>query len=175
MKLNFTGKNIDVTDALREVTEKKLSKIDKYFEGPIDGKVVYIVEGDREIVEITIYLPGTMIRAEESSEDMYASIDLAVDVLQGQIRKHKTKLQNRYRDGGTIRFEKIEPEKKEDEGPKIVRTKRFDMKPMMEEEAILQMELLGHLFFMFLNDRTGELNVLYKRKDGNYALIEPEF
>ena len=176
MKLNFTGKNIEVTDALRNVTESKLGKLDKYFQGKADGKVVYIVEKNREIVEVTINLPGTILRAEESSDDMYASIDKAVDVLEGQIRKYKTKLQKRYQDGQTIRFENIEPLKeKKDEGPKIVRTKRFDMKPMMEEEAILQMELLGHNFFVFMNHDSGDINVLYKRNDGNYGLIEPEF
>lgn len=176
MKLNFTGKNIEVTDALRDVTEAKLAKLDKYFEGNVEGKVVYIVEKNREIVEITIHLPGTILRAEESTDDMYASIDRAVDILERQIRKYKTKLQNRYKEGETIRFENIEPlKKKEDQGPKVVRTKRFDMKPMMEEEAILQMELLGHNFFLFMNSDSGELNVLYKRNDGDYGLIEPEF
>ena len=177
MKLNFTGKNIEVTEALRDVTEKKLGKLDKYFQGNAEGNVVYSVERNRKIIEITINLPGTILRAEESSDDMYASIDKAVDVLEGQIRKHKTKLQRRYQNGETIRFENISPLNGEEEGngPKIVRIKRFDMKPMGEEEAILQMELLRHNFFVFMNAESNDLNVLYKRKDGNYGLIEPEF
>src|SRR5699024_3887500 len=123
-------------------------------------------------------LPGTILRAEEATDDMYATIDKVVDILERQIRKHKTKLQNRYQDGRTIRFENIAPltrEEEEKEKPKIVKTKRFDMKPMDVEEAVLQMELLRHNFFMFLNAETDDLNVLYKRKDGNYGLIEPEF
>lgn len=177
MKLNFTGKNIEVTEALRNVTEKKLGKLDKYFQGDAEGNVVYSVERNRKIIEVTINLPGTILRAEESSDDMYASIDKAVDVLEGQIRKHKTKLQKRYNNGETIRFENISPLNEEEgkNGPKIVRVKRFDMKPMSEEEAILQMELLRHNFFVFMNAESDNLNVLYKRKDGNYGLIEPEF
>ena len=177
MKLNLTGKNIEVTEALRTVTEKKLGKLDKYFQGNVEGNVVYSVERNRKIIEITINLPGTILRAEESSDDMYASIDKAVDVLEGQIRKYKTKLQKRNNNGETIRFENISSVAGEalDDGAKIVRTKRFDMKPMDEEEAILQMELLRHNFFIFMNAESDTLNVLYKRKDGNYGLIEPEF
>ena len=106
---------------------------------------------------------------------MYAAIDKAVDILERQIRKHKTKLQRRYINGETIRFENIEPLQEEEDRPKVVRTKRFDMKPMSVEEAILQMELLRHNFFVFMNADSDDINVLYKRKDGNYGLIEPEF
>ncbi|NLJ98557.1 MAG: ribosome-associated translation inhibitor RaiA [Tissierellia bacterium] len=176
MKLSFTGRNIDVTEALKNITEKKLGKLEKYFQEELEGSVNYSVEKNREIIEVTINLPGTLLRAEESSDDMYASIDKAVDVLEGQIRKYKTKLQRRYQNGETIRFENILPlEEQEEDGPKIVRTKRFDMKPMDEEEAILQMELLGHNFFLFMNAESDSLSVLYKRKDGNYGLIEPEY
>ncbi len=175
MKLNFTGKNIEVTEALKDVTEKKLGKLDKYFQGDVEGNVVYSVERNRKIIEITINLPGTILRAEEYSDDMYAAIDKAVDILERQIRKHKTKLQRRYINGETIRFENIEPLQEEEDKPKVVRTKRFDMKPMSVEEAILQMELLRHNFFVFMNADSDDINVLYKRKDGNYGLIEPEF
>ncbi|NLV75890.1 MAG: ribosome-associated translation inhibitor RaiA [Tissierellia bacterium] len=175
MKLNFTGKNIEVTEALKDVTEKKLGKLDKYFQGDVEGNVVYSVERNRKIIEITINLPGTILRAEEYSDDMYAAIDKAVDILERQIRKHKTKLQRRYINGETIRFENIEPLQEEEDRPKVVRTKRFDMKPMSVEEAILQMELLRHNFFVFMNADSDDINVLYKRKDGNYGLIEPEF
>lgn len=175
MKLNFTGKNIEVTEALKDVTEKKLGKLDKYFQGDVEGNVVYSVERNRKIIEITINLPGTILRAEEYSDDMYAAVDKAVDILERQIRKHKTKLQRRYTNGETIRFENIEPLHEEEDRPKVVRTKRFDMKPMNVEEAILQMELLRHNFFVFMNADSDDINVLYKRKDGNYGLIEPEF
>lgn len=176
MKLNFTGRNIEVTEALKNITSKKLGRLNKYFQRELEASVNFSVEKNREIIEITINLPGTLLRAEESSDDMYAAIDKAVDVLEGQIRKYKTKLQRRYQNGETIRFENIPPlEEKEDDGPEIVRIKRFDMKPMDEEEAILQMELLGHNFFLFMNAETDSLGVLYKRRDGNYGLIEPEF
>ena len=177
MKLTFTGKNIEVTDALKDVTEKKLGKLDKYFQGDAEGNVTYSVERNRKIIEVTINLPGTILRAEESSDDMYASIDRSVDVLERQIRKHKTKLQKRFNSGETIRFENIVPlnDEVEYDKPKVVKTKRFDMKPMDVEEAILQMELLRHNFFVFMNADSEDLNVLYKRKDGNYGLIEPEF
>ena len=176
MKLNFTGKNMEVTEALKDITEKKLGKLDKYFQKDAEGNVTYSVERNRKIIEVTINLPGTILRAEEATDDMYASIDKAVDVLERQIRKHRTKLQKRYNNGETIRFENIIPLTEEDDDkPKIVKTKRFDMKPMNVEEAVLQMELLRHNFFIFMNADSDDLNVVYKRKDGNYGLIEPEF
>lgn len=175
MKLNFTGKNIEVTEALKDVTEKKLSKLDKYFQSDVEGNVIYSVERNWKILEITINLPGTILRAEESSDDMYTSIDNAVDILERQIRKYKTKLQKRYQTGETIRFENVMPLKEEEDKPKIVKTKRFGMKPMNVEEAVLQMELLRHSFYVFMNADSEEVSVVYKRKDGNYGLIEPEF
>lgn len=179
MNLNYTGKNMDLTDALRDVTEKKMAKIDKYFQKDIEGNVTFSSETNRKIIEVTIYLPGTIIRAEESSDDMYASIDKAVDVLERQVRKYKTRLQNKYKNTETIRFENLTPlseEEKgeEDDSPKIVRRKSFVLKPMLEEEAVLQMELLGHNFFIYMDGETGDTNIVYKRKDGNYGLIEPE-
>lgn len=178
MKLNYTGKNMDITDALRDVTNKKLSKLDKYFQEDIEGNVTFSSEKNRKIIEVTINLPGTIIRAEESTDDMYVSIDKAVDILERQIRKYKTKLQKRYKNGQTIRFENVIPltkDEKEDEGPKIVRRKRFMLKPMLSEEAVLQMELLRHNFYVYMDADTGDVNVVYKRNDGNYGLIEPEF
>lgn len=178
MILTYTGTNMEVTDALKQMTEKKFSKLDKYFEEDVEADVTFSVEKERQILEVTINLPGTILRAEEATDDMYATIDKVVDILERQIRKHKTKLQKRYQNGRTIRFENIAPltkEEEEEEKPKIVKTKRFDMKPMDVEEAVLQMELLRHNFFMFLNAETDDINVLYKRNDGNYGLIEPEF
>lgn len=176
MILNFTGKNVEVTDALKDVTNKKLKRLDKYFQKDVVGNVVYSVERNWKIIEITINLPGTILRVEESSDDMYTSIDKAIDVLERQIRKYKTRLQKRNQTGETIRFENVIPLKEnEDEKPRIVKTKRFGMKPMSVEEAVLQMELLRHNFFVFMNADSEEVSVVYKRKDGNYGLIEPEF
>lgn len=177
MIMNYAGKNIEVTNALRNITQKKLGKLDKYFDKDIEVKVTFSTEKNRKIIEVTINLPGTIIRAEESTDDMYASIDRAVDVLERQIRKYKTKLQDKYQNNKTIRFENVvsmnNQDKAVDDSPKIVRTKRFGLKPMNTEEAVLQMELLGHNFFVFRDADTADTNVVYKRKDGNYGLIEP--
>ena len=179
MNIQFVGKNVEITDALREVTEKKLNKLEKYFEKPIEGNVTFSTQRNNKTIEVTINLPGTIIRAEETSDDMYASIDKSIDILERQIRKYKTKLQKKYKEGQTIRFENVAPynneETKEDpDKPTIVRRKKFFIKPMNYEEAVLQMELLGHNFFVFRSDVTDEISVIYKRKDGNYGLIEPE-
>ena len=176
MIMNYAGKNMEVTNALREVTEKKLSKLDKYFQKDIEGNVTFSTQKNRKIIEVTINLPGTIIRAEESSDDMYASIDKAIDILERQIRKHKTKLQKRYQNGETIRFENVEPLSKDysNDKPKVVKTKRFGLKPMSSEEAILQMELLRHNFFVYMDADTDDVSIIYKRKDGDYGLIQPE-
>lgn|SRR5690554_2627680 len=176
MKMNYTGKNMEVTDALRDVTEKKLGKLEKFFQTDISGNVTFSTEKNRKIIEVTINLPGTILRAEESSDDMYASIDKTVDVLERQIRKHKTKLQKRYQNNETIRFDNVPPltQEEEDDKPRLVRRKRFGLKPMSADEAILQMELLRHNFFVFMDADTEDVSVVYKRKDGNYGLIEPE-
>ncbi|WP_427338090.1 ribosome hibernation-promoting factor, HPF/YfiA family [Caloranaerobacter sp. DY30410] len=175
MKIIVSGKNIEVTNALRDVVEKKMEKLDKYFHKDVEVHVTMNVEKNRHIIEVTIPFEGGIIRAEEENSDMYTSIDKVIDVLERQIRKHKTKLQKRNRNGKTIRFENIIPlEENQNNEPKIVKTKRFAIKPMDAEEAVLQMELLGHNFFVFRNAVTDDVNVVYKRKDGNYGLIEPE-
>lgn len=175
MNIQFVGKNVEVTDALKEVTEKKLSKLEKYFQESISGNVTFSTQKNNKTIEVTIDIPGTIIRAEETSDDMYASIDKSVDVLERQIRKYKTKLQKKYKEGQTIRFENVVPlQEEENDKPNIVRTKRFSVKPMNSEEAILQMELLGHNFFVFRDGETDQIGVIYKRKDGDYGLIEPQ-
>ncbi len=176
MQLNFAGKNVEVTQALKDVTEKKLVKLEKYFQRDIVGNVTFSTEKNRKIIEVTINLPGTILRAEESSDDMYASIDRAVDILERQIRKYKTRLQKRYQNNETIRFENVIPLPVGDDNEKssLVRKKKFTLKPMSAEEAILQMELLRHNFFVFQDAETEDISVVYKRKDGNYGLIEPE-
>ena len=175
MRIITSGKNMEVTDALKDTIERKLGKLGKFFQKDTEAQVTLNVEKYRHIIEVTIPFNGVLIRAEECTADMYTSIDKAVVKLERQINKHKTKLERRFR-GSKMIFDNIEVSGREDlDGPKVVRTKRFAMKPMPIEEAILQMELLGHNFFVFSNGDTEEVNVVYKRKDGNYGLIEPMF
>lgn len=179
MRLKYNGKNVEVGNQLREKAERKLSKLDKYFQEDIEGNVTFSIVKNQKIVEVTIFLPGTILRAEENTTEFMDSLDRAVDALEAQIRKHKTKLQKRYSGGETIRFEGIADTAPEvdsySEKPQVVRVKRFGLKPMSVDEAILQMELLGHNFFVFLEAETDLVQVVYRRKDGNYGLIEPEF
>ncbi|NLM42660.1 MAG: ribosome-associated translation inhibitor RaiA [Clostridiales bacterium] len=175
MRIKVSGKNIELTNALRERVEKKLSKFEKYFNPDTEANATLTVEKNRHIIEVTIPFNGVILRGEEATEDMYTSIDNVVEKLERQIAKYRTKLERRIKDG-SVRFENFSFDQEEDdEEPKIVKTKRFAMKPMPVEEAVLQMELLGHNFFMFYNADSDEVNVVYKRKDGNYGLIEPEF
>jgi putative sigma-54 modulation protein len=177
MIIKISGKNIDITEALRNQINKKVGKLERYFQPDTEAQVTMSVENYRHIVEVTIYFNGVVIRAEESTDDMYTSIDRVLDKLERQIHKHRTKLEKKFRTGAfkydkPIFSAKIEPEEYH---PKIVKTKKFAIKPMTVDEAVLQMDLLGHSFFVFTNGETEEVNVLYKRKDGNYGLIEPEY
>ncbi|HOM02355.1 MAG TPA: ribosome-associated translation inhibitor RaiA [Acetivibrio sp.] len=176
MKFKVIGKNIVVTEALKETAIKKVGKLDKYFRRDAEAQITLSVQKNRHIVEVTIPFEGGILRAEEDSQDMYASIDKVIDSLERQIRRNKTKLEKKVHDG-SLRFENIQLDDDAEEEPKfeIVRTKKFAIKPMTVEEAVLQMNLLGHQFFMFSNAETNEANVVYRRKDGNYGLIEPEF
>lgn len=176
MKIIINGKNIEITDALRERVTKKIGKLDKFFSNETEAHVTLSVQRLRQTVEVTIPFNGIVFRAEESNEDMYTSIDKTIDLLERQIRKNKTRLERRLHDN-EFRIEnfKFTEEVSEEKEFKIVRSKRFAIKPMDVEEAILQMNLLGHEFFMFHNADTDSVNVVYKRKDGNYGLIEPEF
>lgn len=178
MKIAVRGKNIDATPALVEYAEKRLSKLDKYFDDHTDAQVVLSVIREDHIVEVTVSINGLMLRAEESTGDMYASIDKVVDKLERQVRKFKTRMNRTLRQRGVrIISEKhaaMEAEERASDEPKIVRTKRFTLKPMTVEEAILQMDLLGHNFFVFSSAESDDVNVIYKRRDGNYGLIEPE-
>ncbi|MDN5276752.1 MAG: putative sigma-54 modulation protein [Clostridiales bacterium] len=177
MVIKLTGKNVAITDALREQVNKKVGKLEKYFPADTEAQVTMSVQNYRHIVEVTIPFNGLVIRAEEATDDMYASIDKVLDKLERQIHKHKTKLEKKLKNGAfkydaSAFGQQIEPE---EEQPRVVKTKRFPLKPMTVDEAILQMELLGHSFFVFTNADTEQVNVLYKRKDGNYGLIEPEY
>jgi len=185
MKFNVRGENIEVTEALREYVEKKVGRIEKYFDTPptSDVNVTMKVVKDVHSVEVTVQLPGVVLRGEEQEEDMYAAIDLVVEKVERQIRKHKTKINRKFRQEGSLRtlFKEEQlngksfEDDEDDEDLQIVRTKRFNFKPMDTEEAILQMDMLGHSFFVYSNAETDEMNVVYKRKDGKYGLIEPEF
>lgn len=174
MRITVYGKNIDVTAGIKSMLEKKMSKLDKYFNPDVEATATMSTQKGKHILEVTIPINGTILRAEEATEDMYASIDLAVDKLEGQLRKHKTKLEKKMKDHASIRinFASVVEEPRFDE-PSVVKTKRFPIKPMSPDEASLQMDLLGHNFYVFLNSESDEVNVVYKRKDGNYGLIEP--
>ncbi|WP_018130331.1 ribosome hibernation-promoting factor, HPF/YfiA family [Effusibacillus pohliae] len=188
MKIQLRGQHLDITDALRDYVEKKIGRLEKYFDTPPvqPVQVTLSVENDSHIVEVTMPFNGILIRAEERSPDMYASIDLVVEKLERQIRKHKTKLNRRFREQGirtlfrengaatALAMEDTEEAAEAPDG-RIVKVKKFAFKPMTAEEAVLQMDLLGHDFFVFSNAETEEVNVVYRRHDGNYGLIEPEF
>ena len=171
MRISITGKNLEISSYMREVAEKKLAKLDRYFPQDTEAQVTLSVEKSRHIVEVTIPHGGRLIRAEEISTDMYASLDNVLDKLEKQIFHYRTRLEKSLRQDAfdDLHFD----EEDEDEAPRIVRYKQFSFKPMSEEEAMLQLDLLGHAFYVFENADTGDVNVLYKRKDGNFGLIEP--
>ena len=178
MRISITGKNIAVSDYLNDLVNKKVGKLERYFPQDADVFVTLSVEKNRHIVEVTIPYEGGVIRGEEITGDMYASIDNVLDKLEKQIIRHRTRLEKCLRVGAVREIETrlgVEIDEAEEEGPKIVRVKRFAIKPMSEEEAMLQIEMVGHSFYVFLNSETNQMNVLYKRKDGNYGLIEPEY
>ncbi len=175
MKITISGKNIDVTQGLRAAVEDKLAKLEKYFTPDTVCNVTLGVEKERQKMEVTIPMKGHIIRAEQQSDDMYVTIDLVVDVIEAQLKKYRKKLINKQQNADSLRKEFVEEETTDDEEIRIVRAKKFGMKPMFPEDACVQMELLGHNFFVFSNAETGEVNVVYKRKDKSYGLIEPEF
>ncbi len=176
MKITISGKNIDVTDALRNAVEGKLSKLEKYFAPDTPCNVTLGVEKGRQKMEVTIPMKGHIIRAEQQSDDMYVTLDLVVDVIEAQLKRHRKKLIDKQQNTASLRKEFIEeePEGEEEEEIDIVRVKKIGVKPMFPEDACLQMELLGHNFFVFTNAENGAVNVVYKRKDRRYGLIEPE-
>lgn len=175
MRFTISGKNIEITDGLRSAVIEKLSKLERYFTTNTEIIVTLSVEKERQKIEVTIPVKGNIIRSEQVSNDMYVSIDLVEEVIERQLRKYKTKIVEKHQDGGNLRKEFIEKETDdEEEEVKIIRTKHFGMKPMFPEDACVQMELLGHNFFVFRNADTEEVNVVYKRKGNTYGLIEPE-
>ncbi|ACL74755.1 ribosome hibernation-promoting factor, HPF/YfiA family [Ruminiclostridium cellulolyticum] len=176
MNIIISGKNIEITEALREKVTKKVKKLEKFFNSDTEVHVTLSVQRVSQIVEITIPFNGVTLRAEDQNEDMYTSIDRVIDLIERQIRKNKTRLERRLHDHDfKVDNSKFTYDVQEETEFKVVRSKRFAVKPMDVEEAILQMNLLGHEFFMFYNADSRQVNVVYKRKDGNYGLIEPEF
>ena len=171
MNINIRGDKIEVTDSIRNYVKEKLARLDKYFDEPnkIDAHILIRVKNNEEIIEVTIPTSKYTLRAEEKNADLYAAIDLVVDVLERQIRKNKTKL-NKHRSDDLTGFAFVESDE-EEINESIVKRKNIETKPMSEEEAILQMELLGHDFFVFKNVDEECISVLYKRKDGNYGII----
>ena len=177
MNLVISGKNIDITEGLRAAVEEKIGKLERYFNDSTEVHVTLSTEKNRQKIEVTVPMKGTIIRAEETSTDMYVSIDLVEEVIERQLRKYKNKLVARNQEGSNFKQEFFESEdtSSEDDEIKIIRTKRFGIKPMFPEDACIQMDLLGHDFYVFFNAETEEVNVVYKRKGNTYGLIEPEF
>jgi len=185
MKYIIRGENVEVTEAIRNFIEKKVGKLDRYFtETPTsDVHVNLSVFNDEQRIEITIPMTHLLLRADVRHKDLYAAIDSAVDKLERQIRKYKTKVNRKFRQKGIPKYIFAEAELQQEEAAaeahdeheefEIVRTKRFDLKPMDSEEAILQMDMLGHTFFVFENAENGFTNIVYRRNDGKYGLIEP--
>lgn len=175
MRFIISGKNIDVTEGLKTTVYEKIGKLERYFTPETEIHATLSVEKDRQKIEITIPMKGTIIRAEQVSSDMYVSIDLVEEIIERQLRKYKNKLMDQKQTALNLNQSFIEEEGQAEEEIRIIRTKRFAMKPMDAEEACIQMELLGHSFFVFRDADTNEVNVVYKRKGNTYGLIEPEF
>lgn len=174
MKFVIIGRNIEVTEGLRDAVEDKIGKLEKYFNPGTEVHVTLSVEKDRQKIEVTIPVKGSIIRSEQVSNDMYVSIDLVEEVIERQLKKYKNKIVDKHQSGGDFSQLFLENDYMEEEEIKIVRTKKFDIKPMYPEDACIQMELLGHSFFVFINAETDQVNVVYKRKGDTYGLIEPE-
>ena len=172
MKYVIRGEKVEITEAIKKYITEKIGKLDKYFSNPeeIKANVLVRIRGVEQIVEVTIPIKKIVLRCEERDEDLYKAIDLASDKLERQLRKNKTKMMKQKKDvTKAIRFEEMEPIEEKEE---IVKRKKIEMKPMSEEEAMMQMDLIDHDFFVYKDVETKTVNVIYKRKDGNYGLIE---
>lgn len=174
MKFVIVGRNIDVTPGLKTAVEDKIGKLDKYFNPDTEVHVTLSVEKERQKIEVTIPVKGSIIRSEQVSSDMYVSIDLVEEVIERQLKKYKNKIVDKKQSNAAFSQAYIDIEDEQEDEVKIVRTKKFDIKPMYPEDACIQMELLGHSFFVFCNAETDQVNVVYKRKGDTYGLIEPE-
>ena len=174
MRIKITGRNIELTEGLKAAVEDKLNKLEKYFTPDTEVNVTLSVEKERQKVEVTVPMKGSYIRSEQVSSDMYVSIDLVEEVIERQLRKYKNKLVDKQQAAANFQKAYLDKDYDEDEEVKIIRTKKFGIKPMYPEDACVQMELLGHNFYVFFNSETEEVNVVYKRKGNSYGLIEPE-
>ena len=177
MMVNVKGRNIEITPALKDYVEKRVSKVTRYFSDIKDISALLKVEKNKQIVELTVNAGYVLLRAEEGTKDMYEAIDLVVEKIEKQISKHKTKLTRRFRDSASFKSELVVPSKQEEadnEEFKVVRSKRFPIKPMSIEESIMQMNLLNHSFFVYIDAEDDSMGIVYKRHDGNYGLIQPD-
>jgi len=174
MRLSVKGRNLDVTEPLRLYAEEKVQRLTKYLDQIVTAHVVLAVEKHRHIAEVTLRVRDLTIRAEESTEDLYSSIDLVTDKLERQVLRYKERIIGHAAGPRAAAGERETGAAAGEEPPRVVKTKRFAVKPAPVDEAVLQMNLLGHNFYVFRNARTDEVNVLYRRKDGHYGLIEPE-
>lgn len=179
MKVNITGKNYTTYDKLEKTIEKKLDRLDKYFSDDITANAVLSQERGRDKIEVTINAKGAVFRAEETNQDIYEGIDKVVDKLASQMSRFKGKLARRYNDNKALKFEFDEPEEEDEEDiieeTPVVKTKKFELRPMDVDEAILEMEMLGHNFFVYLDMDTDSVNVVYKRNGGNYGVLETTY
>lgn len=175
MRYIISGKNIDVTEGLKSAIYEKIGKLEKYFTPETEAIITLSVEKDRQKIEVTIPVKGNIIRSEQVSNDMYVSIDLVQEVIERQLKKYKNKIVDKKQGNSSFKQEFLDKEYEEDEEIRIIRTKTFGIKPMYPEDACIQMELLGHNFFVFYNAETEEVNVVYKRKGNTYGLIEPKY
>jgi putative sigma-54 modulation protein len=179
MRLQVKGKNVEVSEAIRTYAEEKLGRLERQLADPTIVELELAVEknpsiADNHVAEATIWTKGPVLRAREASGDMRASIDLLTDKLERQVSRYKEKRRRRgHRNNGPGVVPDDSASKNQEGGPVIVKTKQFDMKPMSAEEAVLQLELVGHDFFVFRNAESGDINVVYRRRDGDYGLIEP--
>lgn len=174
MKFVIVGRNIEVTPGLKAAVEDKIGKLEKYFNPDTEVHVTLSVEKERQKIEVTIPVKGSIIRSEQVSNDMYVSIDLVEEIIERQLKKYKNKIVDKKQAAASFSQMYVENDYMDDEDVQIVRTKKFDIKPMYPEDACIQMELLGHNFFVFCNAETDQVNVVYKRKGDTYGLIEPE-
>ena len=175
MKFIIVGKNIEVTPGLRSAVEEKIGKLERYFSPDVEVHVTLSMQKDRQKIEVTIPVKGTIIRSEQVSNDMYVSIDLVEEIIERQLKKYKNKITDSHR-GSANDFNQdyLDRDYDDDDEIKITREKVFDVKPMYPEDACVQMELLGHDFYVFVNAETNQTNVVYKRKGNTYGLLEPE-
>jgi len=174
MKFIIIGKGIDVTPGLKSAVEEKLGKLEKYFTPETEVHVAFSVQKDRQKIEVTIPVKGSIIRSEQVSNDMYVSIDLIEEVIERQLKKYKNKLTDSRHNAANFKQEFIENEYADEDEIQIVRTKQFEAKPMYPEDACVEMELLGHDFYVFVNAENERVNIVYKRKGNTYGLIDPE-